>query len=267
MNTKCLVGKVGLVTGAGSGIGLAIAKGLAAEGASVVLNDISVTKAEEAAVEIKEMGANCTVCPGDAADFQLIQGLIDCALEQYGRLDFCIANAGVTYFGDFFSYTPEQFKAVMDLNVTGTFFLCQAAANCMKQQRIKGKLLLMSSNIGTQTYPQLTAYSMSKAALQMMSRSLVLELSPYDITINALAPGATLTPRTLEDDPNYEQHWQDLIPLGKVATPEKIAEVALFLLSPAADHITGQTLVIDGGWSQKGQYPPLNNSTNSLLKY
>lgn len=267
MNTKCLAGKVALITGAGSGIGLAIAKGLALQGAQVVLNDISDAKAAEAVAAIRQSGGECTAFPGDAAQLEVIQGLIDCSLQQYGKLDFCIANAGVTYFGDFFSYTPAHFKTIFDLNVTGTFFLCQAAANCMRQQGTKGKLLLMSSNIGTQTYPQLTAYSMSKAALQMMSRSLVLELSPYDITINALAPGATLTPRTLEDDPDYEAHWQDLIPLRKVATPEKIAEVALFLLSPAADHITGQTLVIDGGWSQKGQYPPTDNAKNSLLKY
>lgn len=266
MKSTCFAGKVGLVTGAGSGIGLAIAQGLAAQGASVVLNDISREKTELAVAAIRRAGGVCTAFSGDASDYETIQALMDCTLQAYGRLDYCIANAGVTSFGNFFSYTPQQFKRVMDLNVSGTFFLCQAAANCMREQGIQGKLILMSSNIGAQTYPQLTAYSMSKAALQMMSRSLVLELSPYGITINALAPGATVTPRTLEDDPNYEAHWQDLIPLGKVATPEKIAEVAFFLLAPAADHITGQTIVIDGGWSQVGQYPPLNPSTNSLLK-
>lgn len=266
MNARRFAGKVGLITGAGSGIGLALAQGLAAQGASVVLNDISSEKAESATADIRSAGGVCTAFSGDAADYETIQTMIDFTLQAYGRLDYCIANAGVTCFGNFFSYTPEAFKAVMDLNVLGTFFLCQAAANCMRERGIKGKLILMSSNIGAQTYPQLTAYSMSKAALQMMSRSLVLELSPYGITINALAPGATLTPRTLEDDPNYEEHWQDLIPLGKVAAPKEIAEVGLFLLSPAADHITGQTIVIDGGWSQTGQYPPLNTSTNSLLK-
>ena len=265
MNNKCFAQKVAVITGAGSGIGLAIAKGLIHQGASVVINDISLEKAEQATTSLQQSGGDCTAFPGDAGKLEVIQGMVDCAVQMYGRIDFCIANAGLTCFGDFFSYSPEQFKAVMDLNLQGTFFLCQAAAQRMKDLGIKGKLLLMSSNIGTQTYPQLTAYSMSKAALQMMSKSLVLELSPYEITINALAPGATITPRTLENDPKYEQHWQDLIPLRKVATPEKIAEVALFLLSSAADHITGQTLVIDGGWSQKGQYPPSNNSTNSLL--
>lgn len=266
MNATDFTGKVGLVTGAGSGIGLALAQGLAAQGASVVLNDISREKAESAVADILRTGGTCTAFVGDAADYETIQALMAHAVQTYGRLDYCIANAGVTCFGDFFSYKPEAFKTLMDLNIAGTFFLCQAAANYMREQGIKGKLLLMSSNIGAQTYPQLTAYSMSKAALQMMSRSLVLELSPYGITINALAPGATLTPRTLDDDPNYEAHWQDLIPLGKVAAPEEIAEVGLFLLSPAADHITGQTIVIDGGWSQIGQYPPINTSKNSVLK-
>ena len=113
----------------------------------------------------------------------------------------------------------------------------------------------------------LRAYSMSKAALQMMARSLVLELSPYQININALAPGATITPRTLQDDPNYATNRQELIPLQRVAKPKDIAEAALFLLSPAANHITGHTLVIDGGWTQRAHYPPLSTSpqeTNQL---
>lgn len=259
--------KVAVITGAGSGIGQAIARALCAQGTCVLLNDISVEKAETTAEMIRATGGQCQAFPGDASALRVIHNMVDEAVRLYGGIDFCIANAGITAFGDFFSYSPEKFKAVMDLNVQGSFFLCQAAARRMRELGIAGKLLLMSSNVGTQTYPQLTAYSMSKAALQMMTRSLVLELSPYQITINALAPGATLTPRTLEDDPNYEQHWQDLIPLQKVATPEKIAEVALFLLSPAADHITGQTLIIDGGWSQKGQYPPLNPSTSSFLNF
>ena len=98
---------------------------------------------------------------------------------------------------------------------------------------------------------------MSKAALQMLASSLVADLAPFGITINALAPGATLTERTLRDDPDYAASWRKLIPMGKVAKPADIAQSALFLLSPAADHITGHTLVVDGGWTHTAHFPPM----------
>ncbi|MEO0338827.1 MAG: SDR family oxidoreductase [Bacteroidota bacterium] len=257
--------KVAIITGAGSGIGLAIAQQLGEYGVSVILNDISSEKAYLAAEAIQLQGGACLAIPGDASKLELIDNLIDAALNRFGRLDFCIANAGLTHFGDFFSFTPEAFEDIMDLNLKGTFFLCQAVARQFRKSGIQGRLLVMSSNIGAKSYPNLTAYSMSKAALQMMVKSLVLALSPYQISINALAPGATLTPRTLEDEPNYERQWQDLIPLGKVATPKKIAEVALFLLSPAANHITGQTIVVDGGWNQTGTYPSSTTSKSNII--
>lgn len=257
--------KVAIITGAGSGIGLAIARKLSKYGVSVVLNDISEEKVRTAAASIGQDGGKCVACPGDAADLKVINALIERADQIFGRLDFCIANAGLTYFGDFFSFSPKQFEAVMDLNLKGTFFLCQAAAKHMRDAGVKGKLLLMSSNIGAKSYPFLTAYSMSKAALQMMAKSLVLELSPHQISVNALAPGATLTPRTLIDDPDYEAHWQALTPLGKAAVPMDIAEVALFLLSSAANHITGQTIVVDGGWSQMGNYPPVVQNNGKAI--
>ena len=245
---------------------MAIGLKLCREGVCLVLNDISEERVQYAAQAIAKEGGVCLACAGDAGDLGIVNGLVDRAVKTYGRIDFCIANAGLTHFDDFFAFSPEQFKAIMDLNLNGAFFLSQAAARRMRDMSIPGKILLMSSNVGLQTYPQLTAYSMSKAALQMMARSLVLELSPFRITINALAPGATLTPRTLKDDPNYERHWRELIPLQKVATPEAIAEVAFFMLSPAADHITGQTIVIDGGWSQKGHYPPPVCSTSKIVE-
>ena len=256
--------QVAVITGAGSGIGFAIARQLCLEGASVVLNDIAAEKAENAADAIRAEGGSCVAIPGDAGEMCIIHALIDQAVRDFGRLDLCVANAGITCFGDFFSFSPEAFQKIMNLNLSGAFFLTQTAALQMRTQGKGGKILLMSSNIGLQSYPHLTAYSMSKAALQMMARSLVLDLSPYQITINALAPGATITPRTLEDDPQYESNWQQLIPLQKVAQPQDIAQAALFLLSPAASHITGHTLVIDGGWTQQSHYPSVSESQNAL---
>jgi 3-oxoacyl-[acyl-carrier protein] reductase len=131
----------------------------------------------------------------------------------------------------------------------------QKAAKQMRDQGKGGKILLVSSTIGLQAYPGLTTYSITKSALHMMARSLVLELSPYNISINAVAPGATVTERTLLESQNYEKCWSDVIPRGRTAFPKDIAHASLFLLSPESEHITGQTLVIDGGWTSTSPYP------------
>ena len=118
-----------------------------------------------------------------------------------------------------------------------------------------GRMVMMSSQVGIQAYHRLTAYSMTKAALQMFARNLAYELGPYQITVNAVAPGATLTERTKKEQPDYEGIWGKLIPRGVVGKPEDIAKVVLFLLSEEAAHINGQTIPVDGGWTVAGKYP------------
>jgi NAD(P)-dependent dehydrogenase (short-subunit alcohol dehydrogenase family) len=174
--------------------------------------------------------------------------MVATAVREFGRLDIVVANAGLTLFGDFFEYTPASFAEVMRVNLQGTFFLAQAAAIQMRAQGDGGSIVFTSSVTGHQAHRQLTAYGMSKAAIEMLARSLVVELSPYRITVNAVAPGATLTERTAAD-PNYEQTWSALTPLGRPATPADIAQAVLFLAGPGARHITGQTLIVDGGWT------------------
>ena len=135
----------------------------------------------------------------------------------------------------------------------------------MRLQGKGGKILLISSAIGLRAFPNLAFYSITKSALHMMAKSLVLELSPFDITINALAPGATVTERTLLEDPEYENIWKELIPNGKAAHPVDIANAALFLLSEGANHITGHTLIIDGGWTAISPFPnQVNADVNSI---
>ena len=192
---------------------------------------------------------------GDSSDTMFIQKMVDAAVAQFGQLDIVIANAGITLYGDFFTYTPESFFRVMQVNLAGTFFLAQAAAKQMKKQTSGGSLLFTSSVTGHQAHKNLAAYGMSKAALEMLAKNLVIELSQYKINVNSIAPGATLTERTLSDEFDYKKTWSSLTPMGRPAYVADIANAALFLVSDKAKHITGQTLIVDGGWTSISPSP------------
>jgi 3-oxoacyl-[acyl-carrier protein] reductase len=248
MAEKIFGSDVAVITGAGQGIGFEIAGRLASNGASVILNDIDDALAQAAADRINKTYGNCMAFPGDAADPEFPEKITGEAVRQYGKLTLAIANAGMSLFGNFFDYTYQSLQQVMRLNLSGSFFLAQAAAKQMKAQGSGGRILLMSSVTGHQAHRQLEAYGMTKAALEMLAKSLVIELSPWQITINALAPGATATERTLSDR-DYVDTWSRITPSGRPATTEDIAHAALFLLSPQARHVTGQSLIVDGGWT------------------
>ncbi|CAL1520353.1 glucose 1-dehydrogenase [Chitinophaga sp. MM2321] len=248
MNIKAFEGKVAIVTGAGQGIGFEIAMQLAVEGAAVVLNDIDPALAENAAEEIRKAQGKCVAVPGNTADLGIIKKMVATAVEKFGRLDVAVANAGITLFGDFLTYPIESFNEVLKVNLGGTFFLAQEAAKQMIWQGFGGSLLFTSSVTGHQAHKQLAAYGMTKAALEMLAKSLVIELSEHKISVNAIAPGATLTERTM-DDANYEKVWSTITPMGRPAKTRDIADAALFLVSDKARHITGQSLIIDGGWT------------------
>jgi NAD(P)-dependent dehydrogenase (short-subunit alcohol dehydrogenase family) len=239
------------VTGAGQGIGKEICRKLVEAGAKVILNDLDPGLAKEAAVEI---GETCIPIPGDSSNHQIIQRMVGTAVSRFGSLDIAIANSGITLFGDFLSYRREDFSRLMEVNLAGSFFLAQAAALQMKRQSSGGTLLLMSSAAGMQAHRNLIAYGMSKAALSMLAKSLVAELSEFNINVNAIAPGATTTERTLEDK-EYEDTWSRITPMGRPAHVEDIAHTVLFLVSDEARHITGQTLVVDGGWTSMSPSP------------
>ena len=241
--------KVAIVTGAGQGIGLEMCSHLAKEGAHVFLNDIDQSLTGDAVkLIIEKTGGDCIALAGDCSDTLFIQTMVDTAVAQFGQLDIVIANAGITLYGDFFTYTPQSFTRVMQVNLGGTFFLAQAAANQMKKQAAGGSLLFTSSVTGHQAHKDLAAYGMSKAALEMLAKNLVIELSPYKINVNTIAPGATLTERTM-DDPGYAATWSRITPMGRPASVTDIADTALFLVSDNARHITGQSLIVDGGWT------------------
>lgn len=258
MSEQTFAQQVAVVTGAGEGIGFEIAKQLAEKGAQVVLNDIDAAKAEQAANKIAKTGIACIGMGGDVSDIDVVYGLVDKAVDEYGRIDIAVANAGITLWNNFFDYKPEDFYQVLSVNLGGSFFLAQAAARKMRKQDSGGRILFTSSVTAHQAIEYLSAYGMTKAALEMLARQLVVELAPHGITVNTVAPGATTTPRNLADDPNYETAWGSVTPTGKTAVTADIANAALFFLSPAASQITGQTLVIDGGWTAISPVPSLD---------
>ena len=254
MNTDSFKGQVAIVTGAGQGIGFEICRQLALQGAAVLLNDVDDSLTQTCVKKIKAEGGNCIGISGDASDVDFINEMVKQAVTSFGKLTIAIANAGITLYADFFDYTTDSFNKVMQLNLGGSFFLAQAAAKQMKIQAGGGSILFMSSVVGHQAHKNLAAYAITKAGLEMLAKNLVIELSPYNINVNAIAPGATLTERTLEDK-EYTNTWSRITPLGKPATTNEIANAALFLVSPNSRHITGQSLIIDGGWTSVSPSP------------
>ncbi len=248
-------GEAAIVTGAGQGIGFEICRRLALQGCSVLLNDLDESLASKAAARIKEEGGICKPLAGDVSDINFLKRMVDYTVAQFGQVSLLAANAGITLFGDFFEYSPASFQRVLDVNLKGTFFLVQAVAKQMRKQKKSGHIVLTSSVTGHQAHKDLATYGMTKAAIEMLAKSLVIELSPWKININAVAPGATLTERTMHDEPDYERVWSRITPLGRPAHPSDIAQAVLFLLSAHAAHITGQSLIVDGGWTAVSPQP------------
>lgn len=248
--------KTAIVTGAGEGIGYAIAEALLREGANVVLNDINEDLSKSAAERLNEKHTgNCLSFSGDAGNIATIEKIVDFTLDHFGEINFVIPNAGITLFGNFLEFTPDSFQKVMQLNLQGAFFLAQRTAKEMIKQGDGGRIVLLSSQVGIRAYHNLTAYGMTKAALMFMGKNLAFGLGEHGITVNTIAPGATLTERTRDEQPDYEGIWGKLNPNGRVGKPEDIANTCLFLLSEEASHINGQTIPVDGGWTTAGKYP------------
>lgn len=250
-------GKSVVVTGAGLGIGYALCRAFAQEGAVVALNDIDPNLAQEAADRINGESGSRQVhaysC--DVSDVEAVRGMFADFLARTGRLDIAVANAGITNYGEFLEFTPQAFDRLTGVNLRGSFFTAQTAAKIMIEKQTAGRILLMSSVTGVQAFLNLGAYGMTKAAIRMLAKTIGLELGKYGITVNAIAPGAILTERTLKDDPGFEENWASVTPNRRSGYVEDIVAAALFLSSPEARHVTGQTIVVDGGWTLQSPIP------------
>jgi 3-oxoacyl-[acyl-carrier protein] reductase len=247
---------VALVTGAGGGIGRAVCAVLAADGWDVVLNDVDAALAERAAAELAAAGAGRVLAaPGDVADAAAVESMVERALADLGGLDAAVANAGVTTFAPFLETSRAELERLLAVNVAGTWATAQAAARAMAA-RGGGRIVLLSSVVALRAMPGLAAYGMTKAAIAGLAVQLAGELGPTGITVNAIAPGATVTERTRLEHPRYADDWGVLTPTARASSADDVAGLVRFLLSPSASQLTGQTLVADGGWSGRSPVPP-----------
>jgi 3-oxoacyl-[acyl-carrier protein] reductase len=243
-----LAGKVALVTGAQQGIGKAIALAYGREGAHVVVNYLDdPTAAEAIATELRSLGRQALAVAGDVSRPAEVRDLVQAGVG-LGGIDILVNNAGIFPRVEFLDMTEAQWDEVLNVNLKGAFLCAQAVARQMVAQGRGGAILNISSGAAFRSSPRGVHYVSSKAGLVGLTRATALELARYRIRVNALAPGTTDTAQ-----PRYGMSEEELqaagrqVPLGRMATPDDIADVAVFLASDEARHITGQTLHVNGG--------------------
>jgi 3-oxoacyl-[acyl-carrier protein] reductase len=251
-----LQNKVAIVTGASREIGAAMAVALAGAGAAVLLAHYGEPERAEATLaQIRAAGGRAKRYEADLSSVAANQALVARAVEVFGRLDILAANAGLTIASPLLETDEASYDTLFDLNVKGSFFAAQAAARQLIAQGGGGRIVFSSSVTGVQAVPNLGAYGVTKAALRHMASVFAVELGPHAITVNALGIGAIDNARNRLSDPHYDQSWAAVNPNRRVGRPEDVAGALLLLVSEHAAHITGQTILVDGGWSLTSPMP------------
>lgn len=245
-----LEGQAAIVTGAGRGIGAALAKGLAREGASVVVNySASADAARGVVEEIIREGGRAIAVQADVGRLDDHERLVATALEAFGAVDILVNNAAIDRRASCLEATPEQWDEVFAVDLKGPYFLAQRAARWMVVNRRPGAILNISSVHDEQAHRNNSLYTIAKGGMKMMTRNLALELAPYNIRVNSLSPGAILTDmnRAVLADEAYRQKVLERIPLGRVGDVLELVGLAVVLVSGEGSYITGSTFYADGG--------------------
>ncbi len=244
-----LTGKVAIITGGSRGIGEAIALAMSEFGAKVVLSSRKIEGLNAVKEKIEAAGGTAHCIPAHMGNLESLQAVVNGTIEKFGTIDILVNNAATNpVFGPMMNADTAVWDKIMDVNLKGVFFLTKAVANIMMEKR-SGSIINISTEAALRPTPGLGIYSISKAGLDMVTKAFALELGPYGIRINGIAPGLVQTrfSQALWGNEEIRKVAESKIPLGRIAQPEEIAGLAVFLASDAASFITGETVLVDGG--------------------
>ena len=243
------------MTGAARGIGRGIAMALARAGYRVAVNDIDPgADGAQTVADAEALGVDAFAVAADVAKGRDVDAMFAAVLERFGRIDVMVNNAGVQTFAAFMDVTEEEWDRVIDTNLKGTFLCTQRAARLMKDSG-GGSIINIGSGSNKMPFPQLVAYTASRGGIEMLTKVAAVELGPYKIRVNCVAPGAIETERTRRESADYAGTWGGITPLGRVGTPEDVASAVVFLAGKESSFITGQTIWVDGGLFTQPAWP------------
>lgn len=249
---KSLKDKVALITGARQGMGKSHAIVLAKQGVKVVVTDINQADCQKVVDEIKNSGGEAIAFKLDVSKKSEVESVVTETVKQFGKLDILINNAGIAQFKPFLELTEEDWDKTIDINLKGEFLCAQAAARIMKEQGGGVIINIGSVAMGQQGFgmPNTAHYCASKGGIAAMTEALAVELAPFNIRVNAIAPGLIETPMidTVKSDPKMMEGLLQRIPLKRVGRSEEVSELVAFLASDSSSYITGSVVIIDGGW-------------------
>ena len=242
-----ITGKYALVVGASSGLGKQFAKALASFGANVAVSARRVEKLEELKEEIEEMGVKCIAVPCDVSDEESILSCVDAVMDEFGRIDILCNNAGIDIFNDLFTFTTEMWDATMDTNIRGMFLMSREVGKIMKEQN-SGKIINTASIGGRFASEGNIAYYASKGAVINFTRGLAADLAPYNVNVNAIAPGVFETELTRDSfETDFGKESLARIPFKRPGRDGDLDGILIYFASDASNYCTGQTIFIDGG--------------------
>jgi NAD(P)-dependent dehydrogenase (short-subunit alcohol dehydrogenase family) len=244
-----LTGRTALITGGGSGLGRAISIGFAEAGARVAVADISVENAVQTATIIKAQGGDAFAERLDVTQRSEVEALINKLLQRWDSLDILVNSAGRAIRGTALDYKEEDWATIIGVNLTGTFFCCQVAGRQMASQR-RGKIINIASIGGLIAYPGSIAYLASKGGVVQLTKGFAVELAPYNVQVNSIAPSLFDTPMVVSTRSDAEslKYFMDRTPVGRKGRPEEIIGAAIFLAADCSSMVTGHTLAVDGGY-------------------
>ncbi len=250
--------KVAIVTGGGGGIGSAVCKAFQRDGTATAVAELDLDKARTVADEIASAGGSSLAVEVDVTSQDSVQSAVQQTVDRFGRIDFLVHCAGNNILGSILDISLEQWQSSIDIHLTGAFLCCQAVGRQMVEQGSGGRVVLMSSVTAMSPVPERGAYSPAKAGLVNLAKLLSIEWARHNINVNAVCPGITTTPMVRlvnERQPWLQAQRLKRMPMGREASPEEVADLAVFLCGDGSTYINGTAIPVDGAWLNSGFLP------------